>query len=348
MNFNAFVSENTKYKRGRKKKMSDEITRSRDRKTQANIPLVDYSTKPRPVRQAPRKKKRRGSVFKPSVILVLLIACFVGGFLIYLKNYEIESKPSAKYAEFVKEQEDLADAAAKKSSQGDTSEVSDSSSSEGNSESQTKSGSTNPVPESAPKGDEYIDTCMFIGDSITSGLSSYRIVPADRVMSAIGVRPDNIETQKLQTMSMGKIIEVDAVEHLKEVKPENIYILLGSNGVAWMDNDVTISCYESFVGKIKYELPDSKIYIISLTPVGTMKENIADEKSGRVLNSQIDSFNEKLLAMADRSGVYYVDANSELKGPNGKLPDDETSDGMHFISSTYKKFLDYLLCHTAE
>ena len=189
---------------------------------------------------------------------------------------------------------------------------------------------------------------MFIGDSITSGLSSYRIVPADRVMSAIGVRPDNIETQKLQTMSMGKIIEVDAVEHLKEVKPENIYILLGSNGVAWMDNDVTISCYESFVGKIKYELPDSKIYIISLTPVGTMKENIADEKSGRVLNSQIDSFNEKLLAMADRAGVYYVDANSELKGPNGKLPDDETSDGMHFISSTYKKFLDYLLCHTAE
>lgn len=328
--------------------MSDEITRSRDKKTQANIPLVDYSTKPRPVRQAPRKKKRRSSVFKPSVVLVFFIICFVGGFLIYLKNYEIESKPSAKYSEFVKEKEKIADAAAKKNSQGSSADVSDSSAPEENSEVQNKSGSTNPVPESAPKGDEYIDTCMFIGDSITSGLASYKIVPADRVMSAIGVRPDNIETEKLQTVSMGERKDVNALEHLKEVKPDNIYILLGSNGVAWMDNDVIISCYESFIGKVKYELPDSKIYVISLTPVGTMKENIADEKSGRVLNSQIDSFNEKLLAMADRTGVYYVDVNSELKGPNGKLPDDETSDGMHFVSSTYKKFLDYLLCHTAE
>ncbi len=348
MNFSDSVLKEYGAEKGRKKKMSDEITRSKDKKTQANIPLVDYSTRPRPVRQAPRKKKRRRSVFKMSAVLVMLIACFIGGFLVYLKNYEIESKPSPAYSEFVKQQEKIADAAAKNNTQTGSSENTDSSNSEENAENQEASKGTNPVPQSAPKGDEYIDTCMFIGDSITYGFSTYRIVPADRVLSAIGVRPDNIESEKLQTVSMGKVIEVNVLDHLKEVKPENIYILLGSNGVAWMDNEVMISNYETFVGKIKYELPDSKIYIISLTPVGTMKENIADESSGRVLNTQIDSFNEKLLEMADRSGVYYVDVNSELKGPNGKLPDDETSDGMHFVSSTYKKFLDYLLCHTAE
>lgn len=329
--------------------MSDEITRSRERKTQANIPIVDYSTQPRPVRQPPRKKRRRGSVFKLSAVLMLFIICFVGGFLLFLKNYELKSKPSVQYEEYVKEQERIADAAAKGEGQSaGSSENSADVSDPDNAEKNNAAKRTNPVPESAPKGDEYIDTCLFIGDSLTSGLSSYRIVPADRVVSAIGARPDTIETIDMQTVSMEKVVNVKVMDKIKEAKPENVYILLGSNGVSWLDNDVMIQWYESFIGKIKYELPDSKIYVISLTPVGTMKENMTDTEHGKILNSQIDSFNEKLLEMADRSGVYYVDVNSELKGPNGKLPDDCTSDGMHFNSDTYRKFLAYLLSHTAE
>ena len=135
---------------------------------------------------------------------------------------------------------------------------------------------------------------------------------------------------------------------LEEVRPANIYILLGTNGVAWYNNDSMIEQYGAFVDDIKTKLPDSKIYIISLTPVGTMKENIDTVENGKVLNSEIDQFNARLLDLANQKNVYYVDVNSELKDASGKLPDDVTRDGMHFTLDVYKKFVNYILTHTAK
>ena len=105
---------------------------------------------------------------------------------------------------------------------------------------------------------------------------------------------------------------------------------------------------KNLIDDIKTKLQNSHIYIISITPVGTMKENIDTIENGKVLNSEIDQFNNRLLDLADEKNVHYLNVNPELKDETGKLPDDVTRDGMHFNLDTYKKFIEYILTHTAK
>ena len=187
---------------------------------------------------------------------------------------------------------------------------------------------------------------MFIGDSITTGFSGYKLVPSENVLADVGLRIDNIAEAKIKNPRFSEPVNVMAA--LESVKPENVYILLGSNGVAWYNNDTMIEEYGKFIDDIKTKLQNSHIYIISITPVGTMKENIDTIENGKVLNSEIDQFNNRLLDLADEKNVHYLNVNPELKDETGKLPDDVTSDGMHFNLDTYKKFIEYILTHTAK
>lgn len=203
---------------------------------------------------------------------------------------------------------------------------------------------SNPVPASTPKSEEYLKESVFIGDSITAGLSGYKLVDLENVFADLGLRADNIKTAQVDTIN-GKKTVMDA---LRNSTFKNIYIMLGSNGVGWHSHDVMLDAYKVFIDNIKKEFSDAKIYIISVTPVAQKMEEIDKSEDGKILNSQIDSFNESLLEMSNENGVYYLDMNKELKGANGKLPDSVTTDGMHFDKATYQKFIDYILAHTVD
>lgn len=294
-----------------------------------------------------KKKKKRRSTLRLSVILIFFIMCIVISFVIYAMNFDISSKPVSVNSPGTKPAEEniiVTDAAGNP--------VTDSS---GNTVTEknkvtlpvsTAQSIINPVAASEKRDEAYLTSSVFIGDSITTGLSGYHFVPDENVLADIGLRIDNI-TDK--TVSNPRYSEpVDVMTAISSIQPENVYILLGSNGVSWLDGDKMYTAYSDFVDSIREALPNADIYIISITPVGTMKENIESVDSGRVLNSEIDAFNERLFNLANEKGVAYLDVNSELKDENGKLPDDVTSDGMHFNKKTYEKFVEYILTHTIK
>ncbi len=199
----------------------------------------------------------------------------------------------------------------------------------------------NPVPESAAMTPTYFSKCIFVGDSITVGLSDYQIVPMQSVLAEIGMNIEKINTETMQT-PYGDLTILDA---LTEAEPENIYIMLGSNGIAWLSLDEMIGEYSEFTKSVKEALPDSNIYILSIPPVTEKKEQADDP----ILNSNIDEYNSKLLKLANDNGYYYVDINSALKGDDGKFPEEYAADdGMHFNKSTYDKMIDYILSHVAK
>lgn len=291
-----------------------------------------------------KRKKRRYNPFRLSLILVFYLAGIIVSFLIYAANFDISSKPAANsqstetpsYETVV-----VTDADGLSVTDEDGNTVT-----EINETETSVSPAGNPVPESERQPDSYLEECVFIGDSISTGLSGYKIVPAENVLADVGLRIDNIETAKVKNPRFSEPVNVMAA--LESIKPENVYILLGSNGVAWCNNDSMLESYAAFVDDIKTKLPVSNVYIISITPVGTMKENIDTIENGKVLNSEIDQFNERLLSLADEKNVHFVNVNPELKDSTGKLPDDVTSDGMHFNKPTYTKFINYILTHTAK
>lgn len=300
------------------------------------------------LRARPRKKRRRGTL-RLSVILLIFICSIIISFIYYYMHFDISSKPNPDFesndsnATSVMQNSVVTDAQGNTVTDASGNPVTEPQASVSSDASEPASDGINPVKESTPKDESYLEKCVFIGDSITSGFASYKFVSFENVFASVGMNLTEIDKAQIETPQLGSVLILDG---LKQKAPENVYILLGSNGISWINNEELIGDYGKFIDSIKEILPDSKIYIMSVTPVGTMKENKPDVKSGKLLNTQIDSFNLRLLDLATQKSVYYVDINSELKGPNGKLPDDVTSDGMHLDKATYEKVVKYILSHT--
>ena len=200
----------------------------------------------------------------------------------------------------------------------------------------------NPVPECEAKEESYLDNCVFIGDSITYGLVSYGIVPSSNVLASVSMSISRVETEQIDTQ-YGSVTVLDA---LGQITPENIYIMLGSNGAAYMSSAEMYQDYQSFLNKLRIACPDSNVYIISTPPVSSEREMSTESP---VKNSVIDELNGKLLEYADKNSVHYLDLASSLKNSDGCLPSDYAdNDGMHFKYSTYELFIDYILSHVAE
>lgn len=200
----------------------------------------------------------------------------------------------------------------------------------------------NPVPESDKRSASYFNDCVFIGDSITQGLADYQLIPVKHVFAGIGMNLSKVMTEKIMT-TYGNVTAVEAVQ---QAQPKKIYIMLGSNGIAWMEQADMIAQYTALLDALKAASPDSQIYILSIPPVTAERETAAE---GPITNAAVDEYNSALLTLANAYGARYVDSNTALKGNDGKLPTEQaSSDGIHFKKATYEIFIDYILTHTGE
>ena len=200
----------------------------------------------------------------------------------------------------------------------------------------------NPVAESEAVDKSYFDSCVFIGDFIPYGMSSYEVVPATSVYASMSMNLSNADTQAVETQ-FGSMTVLEALEK----KPfENVYIMLGSNDAASMTVSDMYTDYIAFANKVKAVCTDSRIFIVSVPPVTDAKEQ---SKTSPISNADINSFNEKLLDYANSNNMYYLDVNTYFKNENGMMPADlAENDGLHFKYSAYEKLSDYILSHTAK
>ncbi len=183
------------------------------------------------------------------------------------------------------------------------------------------SGNVNPVPQSANKqGNSYLSNCTFVGDAILSGLEKNG-VSKNHIKCGPSFVLTNIENSGLT------------------VTDKNLYLMLGYTEIGEQASDALLSKYSSVLSKIKESCPNTKIYIMALPPVA--------DNNTTVLNSAIDDFNSKLLAVANAQDVYYIDTNTILKGNSGSLSSDYyDADGL--TDKAYNKITDCILSHTAE
>lgn len=302
--------------------------------------------------------RKRKPKFKITMIFFIFLLSFILFFMVYMvsanrpdynpKQFEQTASNSSVTSETTGTGETTT-GTGETSQTGDTTAVSETTA--GSDISQTTDTTTiqavqgntsNPVPESAPKTTDYYSTCAFVGDSITVGLASYALVPEPNVIASIGMNISKIDTDTIDT-TYGNMKIIDA---LAAAQPQNVYIMLGSNGIAWLSNDVMIEKYSAFIDEIHATLPNATIYILSIPPVTAGREVAGDNA---ILNSEIDKYNLALLDLANTKGVNYVDINSALKGSDGKLPEeDAATDGMHFQKATYNILLNYVLSHTVS
>lgn len=198
-----------------------------------------------------------------------------------------------------------------------------------------------PVPESAAADESYFDDAIFIGDSLTDGLAAYELLPREQVLADTGINPQTILTREC----IGEEgAEQTVVEAAADLDPAKIYIMLGSNGVAFLNFDDIIGWYGELIDALQANHPDAEIYVQSILPV-TADKHLEQEL---LTNERITELNGMIAEMAAEEGCFYLNVSEAVADENGCLPDDLSADGMHFGVSTYRVWLDYLLTHTVE
>jgi len=209
-------------------------------------------------------------------------------------------------------------------------------SSKGAASSGAASASSSEAVAGKPGGYGYFSDAVFIGDSLTEGISIYSVAKNAGVFASNGMSTVSALTK---TVSVGgKSLTVpDAVS---SIKPAKVYILLGSNDMSWMSQSTFISNYGKLIDALKAGTPGAKYYIQSIFPV-----TAAYEQSTGITNAKIGSFNTALAALCTQKGVSYVDAGGALKGADGKLTAAEASGGYNIKKSCYKTWFDYLTEH---
>lgn len=198
------------------------------------------------------------------------------------------------------------------------------------------------VPEREAVSDDYFDDAVFIGNSQMEGVLIYSSMKNATVLAGKGIMVDTIFTKEvIKTKDSNRITIMSALELKKFGK---IYIMLGANELGWVSDIEFIKQYGKVIDKLKELQPEAKIYVNTIIPVSKAKSN-----SDKIYNNvNIERFNKLIIEMTKEKQVYYVDSKEALADEEGNLPASSTTDGVHFNSTYYEKWFNYLKTHTVK
>ena len=199
-----------------------------------------------------------------------------------------------------------------------------------------------PLPQSAMRETAYFSDAVFVGDSITTGIDLYSSLTNTNVVASTGINLETVLTAKTVRNKAGNKVTIPEV--VKELKPAKIYLMLGTNGIDWMTVDQMIEQYQNVFSQLKKDSPNAVFYIQSIPPVTKEKE----KKSPAMSIAKIKEFNKRLLELAEKNKAYFVDVHSALAGEDGYLPQDISTDGVHFNAATYVTWIEYIRRHTSR
>ena len=183
---------------------------------------------------------------------------------------------------------------------------------------------------------EYFSSSLFIGDSISTGLSLYGFLDQDNVFAQQGLAPSTALDAEIDGVTLS--------DKIAAFKPKKIFVMLGTNSVGYADNETLAASMNELVEKIS-GLTKAKIYVISIPPI-TPEAEQADENE--LTMKDIDDYNAKLKTAVSGSGASFIDLNSVLSNSDGYFDADYAEmDGIHFMGTTYEVMLSYLQKHSS-
>ncbi|MBQ9384412.1 MAG: hypothetical protein IJT87_09250 [Ruminiclostridium sp.] len=180
---------------------------------------------------------------------------------------------------------------------------------------------------------DFISKCVFVGDSICSGLKAYDILPASQVVAQGNVAARNIFDFTFKVNGA----ELSVLHALVDLKPEYVVFSMGMNDVNMTSQQAYCENYDDLLSQVETFLPDATLIVCAVTPVL--------ETSNFTSNENIDSFNIAIREYLDKSDKwYFAEISHDLKNShNGLKSDYNGGDGIHLAPDAYRAIL-YQLC----
>lgn len=199
------------------------------------------------------------------------------------------------------------------------------------------------LPRTAPVEKSWFSQVSFVGDSLTQGMQMYDTGLPDAMFCAYrGVGPNAIVNGTSCKRADG-VAEVP-LDALTAQQPKAVYLLLGTN-VLGTDSDYTsfLTYYRLMLDMISQALPNTKIYVQSITPVRPE----VSKKSPGLYKERLCEINDALSAIALEKGCTFLNLWGALADENGDLIEEYAQpDGYHLLPAGYDAWVDYLCTHT--
>lgn len=124
-------------------------------------------------------------------------------------------------------------------------------------------------------------------------------------------------------------------------KPKKIFLAIGVNDIkrGASINEISRN-HERIIKLITQTSPKTKLYVESILPVS---ESMLASIYAKITNERIVNANLKLKELTKKYGCTYVDLHqSELKGSDGQLKKELSTDGLHLQPIAYIIWANYL------
>ncbi|MDE5892882.1 MAG: SH3 domain-containing protein [Acetatifactor sp.] len=178
----------------------------------------------------------------------------------------------------------------------------------------------------------YYDNVLFIGDSLTVGLSMYGNLKNAKYFCITGMGADEALGKDMDGVTLDALL--DSYQY------EAVYIMLGINDMG-LKRKSYLSVYGALLGHVQEKQPNASIVIQSLLPV-TSSYTAEHPKFN---NDEIRERNAGLAELADGVQIFYLDLNTFFVDDAGNLRASQARDGLHLKSSAYKVWKDALLAN---
>lgn len=193
-----------------------------------------------------------------------------------------------------------------------------------------------PTPTPAPIIDEnginqtFYDNSAFVGNSFAEGMIIYELLDNCDYFSKVGLNVNSVMSEATATGSVPIIEELNS-----EKKYSKIFLVFGENEVGWI-GDAFFEQYRTIISKVKEYQPQSKIYILAITPIS---QKVSEQNVDGLNIENIKTYNEKLKSLASETGTEFSDVFTPLVQTDGYLSPDAATDGVHFGEDYYIKIL---------
>ena len=189
----------------------------------------------------------------------------------------------------------------------------------------------------------YFANVCFLGDSLTQGMQIYSTgLPEASFCAYKGIGPNAVVNSTTCTRRDG--VQEIPMEVLTAQQPKVLYILLGTN-VLNRDGDYSsfLTYYRLMLDMIAQALPNTQIYVQSITPV---RPEVRNSHPG-LYKERLCEINNELAAIALEKNCAFLNLWEVLADENGDLKAEYAQpDGYHVKPDGYSVWVEYLAAHT--
>ncbi len=201
------------------------------------------------------------------------------------------------------------------------------------------------LPASAERLDDgtllsFYEDSVFFGDSRLQAFSRYRryvretdktfletVTPIAAASICLYAASVGRTTGDLTFTYRGSTATMFAIAD--KIQPRKVFVMLGLNDLVAYKPEKGAKWVSTIIKKMKKTVPETAVYFFSETPI--TKECDGKPKTKKY-QSKLDIYNAKLKTACEENGAYYIEIAEALKGEDGFLRPDYSSDGFSHLN----------------